>query len=96
MKSAFLILGLGTLVSASAVSAVIAHNRATPLADAPTTQPTAPVAENKMCAVIPADPVSTSVPTVQYKGHTIGFCCPDCVDEFKAHPEKYFAALNLH
>ena len=30
----------------------------------------------------------------EYKGKTIGFCCPGCVEEFKKNPEKYMAKLE--
>ena len=32
--------------------------------------------------------------TYVYNGKTIGFCCPDCIDEFKKNPEKYMATLK--
>ena len=49
----------------------------------PSTQPV-----NKMCVVMPEDPVDTNV-TYVYKDQTIGFCCKDCIPKFKANPEKY-------
>mgnify|MGYP001566155610 CR=1 FL=1 len=30
---------------------------------------------------------------VEYKGKKVYFCCPDCIDKFKAEPEKYAAKL---
>jgi YHS domain-containing protein len=27
--------------------------------------------------------------TYVYKGKVYGFCCKDCIDEFKKNPEKY-------
>jgi YHS domain-containing protein len=66
-----------------------------PAAADPTTMPTtAPMAAvNKFCPVT-KEAVDPKVPTVQYKGMTIGFCCEDCVKEFKADPEKYAANLK--
>ena len=29
-----------------------------------------------------------------YKGKTIGFCCPGCIEKFKANPGKYMAKLK--
>jgi YHS domain-containing protein len=64
----------------------------------PTTMPatmptTAPMVANKFCPVT-RDAVDPKVPTVQYKGLTIGFCCEDCVKDFKADPEKYMKNLK--
>ncbi len=30
---------------------------------------------------------------VEYKGKKVYFCCPGCIDEFNAKPEKYIASL---
>ncbi len=30
---------------------------------------------------------------VEYKGKKVYFCCPGCVETFKANPEKYVAKL---
>lgn len=30
---------------------------------------------------------------VEYKGKKVYFCCPGCVETFKANPEKYIAKL---
>jgi YHS domain-containing protein len=58
----------------------------------PTTKPSGPV--NKFCAVEgkghDVDPKVTYV----YKGKTIGFCCSDCIDEFKKDPEKYVKKME--
>ena len=59
-------------------------------ATAPSTQP---MASNKLCPVT-KEPVDASMPTVEYKGKTIGFCCPDCVKSFKENPDKYMADLK--
>ena len=51
------------------------------------------VAVNKFCPVT-REPVDPKVPTVQYDGKTIGFCCEDCIKDFKADPEKYMKNLK--
>ena len=65
-----------------------------PKPKSPTTKPATTQAKaagpvNKFCAVEgkghDVDPKVTYV----YKGKTIGFCCADCIDEFKKDPEKY-------
>ena len=55
---------------------------------APTSQPL-----NKMCAVMHEDAVDPKV-TYVYKDKTIGFCCKDCIAEFKKDPEKYMKELK--
>jgi YHS domain-containing protein len=50
---------------------------------APTTKPV-----NKHCAVMTEHPVDERV-TIQHEGKTIGFCCEDCIPEFKKDPAKY-------
>jgi YHS domain-containing protein len=29
-----------------------------------------------------------------YQGKTIGFCCEDCIGDFKKDPEKYMKTLK--
>jgi len=41
---------------------------------------------NKMCP-IGEEPIVEGVPTIEYKGDTIGFCCPGCNEEFMAWDE---------
>lgn len=48
---------------------------------------------NKVCPVKGGE-VDTETPTVQYKGKTIGFCCPGCDSKFKEDPEKYLEKFN--
>jgi YHS domain-containing protein len=57
----------------------------------PTTTPS--VAINKFCPVT-REAVDPKIPTMQYKGMTIGFCCEDCIKDFKADPEKYMKNLK--
>ena len=58
-------------------------------ADTATTQPASPV--NKYCAVEGAPHEIDPSVTTMYNGKTYGFCCKDCVVEFKKDPEKYAA-----
>lgn len=63
----------------------------TDAAETSTSQPSAQVAPvNKFCAVNPKEAIDPKV-TTAYKGKTYGFCCADCVTEFKKDPEKYAA-----
>ncbi len=38
--------------------------------------------------------VDSDTPTVQYKGKTIGFCCPGCDSKFMENPEKYMKKFD--
>jgi YHS domain-containing protein len=59
-----------------------------------TTQPSAKATPiNKMCPVETDDEVDPAV-TIVYEGKTIGFCCTDCVKDFKKNPAKYLANLK--
>jgi YHS domain-containing protein len=86
-------MNLLVLAACSIISlSVYAHAR--PGAPGPATVPaTQPVAINKLCPVT-KDPVDPKIPTVEYKVKTIGFCCDDCIKEFKADPEKYMKDLK--
>jgi xanthine dehydrogenase accessory factor len=33
--------------------------------------------------------VSESSPKLEYEGKTYYFCCPGCIEQFKANPKKY-------
>jgi len=79
IMSSVLIVGSGLLVAGMAT--------AEPAKEPPTTSPSTQPA-NKMCAVNTDDAVDPKV-TYVYKGQTIGFCCTDCIPEFKKDPEKY-------
>jgi len=81
-----LVLGLSVLIGVRSAAA----DPTTQPAEAPATQP---VAVNKFCPVT-REPVDPKVPTVQYDGKTIGFCCEDCIKDFKADPEKYMKNLK--
>ena len=61
---------------------------------APTTQASATAQPiNKYCAVEKDHAVDPTV-TYLYQGKTIGFCCEDCVPQFKKDPEKYMKDLK--
>jgi YHS domain-containing protein len=86
------VLGLGT------VTVLAADHAEHPMkSDAATTQPSAtqPAAKavNTKCPVTGED-VDPSVATTVYKGKTIGFCCDDCIADFKKDPEKYMKNLK--
>src|SRR3972149_1469438 len=44
------------------------------------------------CPVMDGNPIDKNVFT-EYKGQKVYFCCPACIDKFKAEPEKYAANL---
>jgi YHS domain-containing protein len=48
---------------------------------------------NQYCPINKDDKVDPTVTTV-YNGKIIGFCCADCIDEFKKDPEKYMKTLK--
>ncbi len=58
---------------------------------APSTQPATPI--NKFCAVQKDEKIDPKV-TYVHKDKTIGFCCADCVADFKKDPEKYLKDLK--
>jgi len=72
-------------------SAAAAAAPATAPATAPSTQSSAIF--NKKCP-ISGDPVDPKGETYTYKGKKIGFCCPDCIGDFKKDPEKYMKTLK--
>jgi YHS domain-containing protein len=48
---------------------------------------------NQYCPINKDDKIDPTVTTV-YKGKVIGFCCADCIPEFKKDPDKYMATLK--
>lgn len=38
---------------------------------------------NTMCAVVIHDPVDPAVPTAEWKGQKVGFCCAGCVPRWE-------------
>ena len=60
----------------------------------PTTQASASLtASNQYCAVMTEHKIDPKV-TVAHAGKTIGFCCEDCIPDFKKDPEKYMKDLK--
>jgi hypothetical protein len=49
---------------------------------------------NMMCAIMDTHPVDPKGATVVHNGKVIGFCCADCIPEFKKDPDKYVASLK--
>ena len=58
---------------------------------APTSQPAKAV--NQFCAVMQDEKIDPKV-TYNYNGKVIGFCCPECIPQFKKDPEKYMKGLK--
>lgn len=48
---------------------------------------------NKFCAVMQEHEVDPEVFMI-HDGKKVGFCCKDCIDEFKSNPEKYMKELK--
>ena len=47
--------------------------------------------EQKTCPVM-GNPINKDI-FIEYKGKKVYFCCPECIEKFKAEPEKYIAKL---
>lgn len=61
---------------------------------APTTQASATAQPiNKYCPIQRDHAVDPTV-TYLYQGKVIGFCCEDCIPDFKKDPEKYMKDLK--
>src|SRR5512136_387964 len=77
---------LGIAMSSVAFFAVGADKtpeKAPAEAKAPTSRPV-----NKFCPILTSNRIDPTV-TYVYKGKVYGFCCPDCINDFKKDPEKY-------
>ena len=67
---------------------------------APTTEQTgsqtpavsATATEQTTCPVMDGNPINKSIFT-EYQGKKVYFCCPGCIEKFKAEPEKYVKEL---
>ncbi len=101
MKTTAFVLTLALLAGTAAyITAQPATAPASQPSTAPASQPATKAADgkgeifNKMCAVEQAEKVDPNGKTYVYNGKTIGFCCDDCVDKFKANPEKYMANIK--
>jgi YHS domain-containing protein len=99
MKKSVSILALAILAG---VAAYVSAEDAKAPATKPTTT-TAPAtnkaaaangAINEYCAVEKDNKIDEHGKTYTYNGKIIGFCCDDCIDEFKKNPEKYMATLK--
>ena len=66
----------------------------TPTTKPATTKPVDPKPVNKFCAVEGKGHDIDPKVTVIHNGKTIGFCCADCIDEFKKDPEKYVKKME--
>ena len=73
---------------AIAITGSFALSRSGGPSTAPSTQPV-----NKFCAVNRDHEVDPKV-TYTYNGKVIGFCCEDCIPDFKKDPEKYLKDLK--
>jgi len=62
-------------------------------ASAPATQASAAKAINQFCAIETKNKIDPKVTTL-YDGKVIGFCCEDCIPDFKKDPSKYMASLK--
>jgi YHS domain-containing protein len=87
MKTFAVLLSLTLSLSVAAVFA--GDQKDTKSEKAPSTQPI-----NKFCAVEQDNKIDAKGGTYVYKDKVIGFCCPDCVDEFKKDPEKYMKTIK--
>ena len=84
---------VAVLVGGGAVVWAADDKPKTPTTKPATTQPAGkPV--NKFCAVEGKGHDVDPKITTDYKGKKIGFCCADCVDEFKKDPEKYVKKME--
>jgi YHS domain-containing protein len=54
-------------------------------------QPAAQVAEQTTCPVM-GGAIDKDI-FVEYQGKKVSFCCKECVEKFKAHPDWYLAKL---
>ena len=87
MKLFAVLLSLSLTLGAAVV---LAGDQKDPKSDkVPSTQPI-----NKFGAVEQDNKVDAKGGTYIYKDKVIGFCCPDCVDEFKKDPEKYMKTIK--
>ena len=47
-----------------------------------------------ICPVMGGEVSKDTQYKTEYKGKTIGFCCPGCIETFNADPEKYMAKIG--
>lgn len=82
-----LVAAFGLLIAATGVSVADHHEKPGPA----TTQAAGPI--NKFCAIEQEHPIDPEV-VIEYQGKIVGFCCKDCIDEFKKDPEKYLKNIK--
>jgi YHS domain-containing protein len=81
---------LGTTIALGTAAVMAGGDKNADKSDkAPATQPI-----NKFCAVEQENKIDPKGGTYVYKDKVIGFCCPDCIDEFKKDPEKYMKTIK--
>ena len=84
---------IGLAITSAVLAAVAVTGSNARAAKSPATAPsTQPI--NKFCAVEQENKIDPKGGTYVYNGKVIGFCCPDCVDEFKKDPEKYMKTIK--
>jgi nitrosocyanin len=49
---------------------------------------------NDTCPVMGGKVEKDTPYKIEYKGKTIGFCCPGCIEQFNADPEKYIKKIG--
>ena len=59
----------------------------------PPASETLPSPVNRFCAVERENEVDARI-TLVHEGRTIGFCCKDCLKDFRKDPQKYLAGLK--
>ena len=98
MKKVASILSLALLAGVAAYVSAEDQPASQPTSEPSTAPATAPAAENgavnQFCAIEKENKIDPKGKTYTYNGKTIGFCCADCIDEFKKNPEKYMATLK--
>lgn len=93
LLSLALLAGVAAYVSAEDTTQPSSQPSTEP-ATTPATQAAANGATNQFCAIEKDNKIDPKGKTYTYNGKIIGFCCPDCIDEFKKNPEKYVATLK--
>jgi YHS domain-containing protein len=102
MRTTILALVIGAVIVAVVILSKGHKLAAAPVAAA-TTVPASPATTqaannsppvNKYCAVEGSPNKVDPTVFVMYKGQKIGFCCDDCIKDFKKNPDKYVASMK--
>ena len=82
-----------TLALAGVILALSSCKKKEPAAapNAPVEQASAELDLQKICPIM-GNPINKDIYT-EYKGKKVYFCCQECLDKFKAEPEKYLSKL---